>query len=107
MLCSQLNLAHNKIGGYWDSKQRKVISTPEGPKAIADALLVNAELTSINLRGNNLGVEGWTAIFTALRDHPRNKIKEWDLSSMSAVVPEIIPVLAEYISVSAELTKIE
>ena len=47
MLCSQLNLADNKIGGYWDSKQQKVISTPEGPKAIADALLVNADLTEV------------------------------------------------------------
>ena len=60
MLCSQLNLANNKIGGYWDSKLRKVISTPEGPKAIADALLVNAELRSIDLSNNSLvELGGW------------------------------------------------
>ena len=39
-------------------------------------------------------------VFTALRDHPENKIKEWDLSSMSDIVPKILPLLAEYISVS-------
>ena len=32
-------LAENSIGGYYD--KGKLVSTPEGPKAIADALLVN------------------------------------------------------------------
>ena len=43
-------LANNNIGGYYPPNARSVddlISTPEGPKAIADALLVNASLTKI------------------------------------------------------------
>ena len=58
MLRSQLNLARNEIGGYWDSEQQKVISTPEGPKAIVDALLVHASLTALDVRINRLGDEG-------------------------------------------------
>ena len=45
-MCPQLNLASNGIGGYY--KDNKFISTPEGPKAIADALLVNGSLTNLS-----------------------------------------------------------
>ena len=43
---SQLSLAGNNIGGYYDDNY-DVIYTAEGPKAIADALLVNSGLTSV------------------------------------------------------------
>ena len=44
-LVAQLNMSKNEIGGYWDGA--KIVSTPEGPKAIADALLVNGSLTEV------------------------------------------------------------
>ena len=52
-----------------------------------------------------MGVEGWTIIFNALRDSPTSKITTWDLS-YEYLGPEIAKPLAEYISVSASLTKI-
>ena len=45
-MCPQLNLSSNHIGGYFEND--KFISTPEGAKAIADALLVNGGLTKIS-----------------------------------------------------------
>ena len=44
-----LNLSSNFIGGHWASskQQDSLLSTPEGPKAIADALLVNGALTEV------------------------------------------------------------
>jgi Ran GTPase-activating protein (RanGAP) involved in mRNA processing and transport len=42
-----LNLSSNEIGGHWDRSKQQMVSTPEGPKAIADALLVNGALTKI------------------------------------------------------------
>ena len=76
-----------------------------GIHAIADALRVNASLTSLNLCSNKLGVEGWCAVFDALRDHPQNKIKEWDLSGQG-INPTIAKSLAGYVAVSASLTKL-
>ena len=56
---SQLDLSLNDIGGYNDwSQGGKLISTPEGPKAIADALLVHASLTALDVCYNGLGKEG-------------------------------------------------
>ena len=40
-----LNLSSNQIGGHWDGSE--MVSTPEGPKAIADALLASGTLTKI------------------------------------------------------------
>ena len=48
---------------------------------------------------NQLGTEGWCAIFGALRDNKDNKIETWDLSSQG-IDSEIAKVLAEYLSVS-------
>ena len=156
-------LESNSIGGYYDD-DADFISTPEGPKAIADALLANAELTDLNLNGNNLeddgvsavcdavhnnkqtkisslnlgyngcgpagaksvaamlavtaeltkcklrgnqlGVDGWTYIFNALRDSPTSKITEWDLSE-ERLGPTIATPLAEYLTVTASLTSLE
>ena len=52
----QINLADNDIGGYYDD-ENELISTPEGPKAIADAIRVSRSLTECNVRGNALDVE--------------------------------------------------
>ena len=62
-------------------------------------------MTECRLRGNNLGVKGWSNIFNALRDSPNSKIAKWDLSGESLGV-EIAKPLAEYIAVAASLTKI-
>ena len=51
-VCVQINLASNYIGGYYDTNQRKVLHTPEGPKAISDALRVSPSVTSVSLLGN-------------------------------------------------------
>ena len=40
-----LNLSSNGIGGHWVNCE--ILSTPEGPKAIADALRVNGSLTKM------------------------------------------------------------
>ena len=48
---------------------------------IASDLSVSGSVTVCNLRENDLGVEGWTIVFNALRDSPTSKIITWDLSS--------------------------
>ena len=54
---TSLNLSSNGIGGYWDDDQETFVFTLEGPKAIADALLVNGALTVTNLLHNQLVAE--------------------------------------------------
>ena len=44
----QINLADNDIGGYYDD-ENELISTPEGPKAIADAIRVSRSLSKVFL----------------------------------------------------------
>ena len=80
--------------------------TETGAKSVAAYLAVTAELTKCKLYGNNLGVEGWTIIFNALRDSPTSKITEWDLS-YEGLNPEIGKPLAEYLSVTASLTALD
>ena len=89
----ELNLAVNDLG-------------PEGAKAIAKGLSNNGSLTECNLRKNKLGIEGWTIIFNALRDSPTSNITTWDLSE-EYLGPEIAKPLAEYISVTGSLTKLD
>ena len=99
----QLDLASNELCGLnWEGKGTY---TAEGIKALADAVAVNASLTSLDLRGNRLGDEGWCAVFDALRDHPQNKIKEWELSSQG-INATIAKSLAAYVAVSASLTQV-
>ena len=87
---TSLDLSSNNIGGYWDSSASKVVYTPEGPKAIADALRINKTLTEVpcpaaipllytevsegvllpaqlDVRFNGLGSEGQAAINEAVR----------------------------------------
>ena len=73
---------------------------------MAPAIAVCASLTECNLRNNRLGVEGWTIIFNALRDSPTSKITTWDLS-FESLGPEIAKPLAEYISVTASMTRLD
>ena len=69
-------------------------------------IFVSTKLTKCDLRQNRLSVEGWISIFNALRDSPISKITEWDLSD-EQLGPTIAQPLAEYLSVTAELTKIK
>ena len=59
-----------------------------------------------SLRENQLGTEGWCAIFAALRDNKENKIESWDLSDQD-INGEIAKTLAEYVSVSSVLTDLD
>ena len=45
-----------------------MVYTPEGPRAIADALLVNGSLTSLSLAFNGLGDNGAEAILMGLKE---------------------------------------
>ena len=88
-----LDLSRNRIG-------------PDGAKAVAAVCAVVASVTECNLRANGLGVEGWTIVFNALRDSPTSKIATWDLS-YERLGPEIAKPLAEYISVTASMTRLD
>ena len=48
--------------------------------ALAKALLDNGALTSVELRGNKLGDEGWGAIFAAICGNKDSKIMSMDVS---------------------------
>ena len=98
-----MDLSNNQIGGHYQG--RKLISTPEGPRAIAEALRVSPSMTVCDLRKNTLGVEGWTIIFNALRDSTVSKITTWDLSGES-LGPGIAEPLAKYLAVTASLTSL-
>ena len=80
----------------------------EGGIAIAKALGVNAVLAEVDLRGNKLGTEGWSAIFSALKENKENKIKAWNLGSQwQGISTKIAQSLTEYVSVSATLTSLD
>ena len=76
----------------------------DGAKAVGSFCAVSS-LTECNLQSNRLGKEGWTAIFTALRDSKVSKISTWNLHETG--IKESVNVLAEYISVSPSLTKLD
>ena len=102
--------------------------TTEGIVAIVEMLKVNTTLQSIrcvcslfdrrqqplthpftlarSLRYNQLGTEGWCAIFAALRDNKDNKSEAGDLTEQS-INAEIAKVLAEYVSVSTVITSLK
>ena len=71
---------------------------------MADALRVNGSMTECKLCNNDLGLEGWTSIFNALRDSPNSKISKWDISA-EKLGPEIAKPLAEYIAVTGSMTR--
>jgi len=52
----------------------------EGAAALAPALAANGALTSVGLRDNKLGDEGWGAIFAAICGSKDSKIMSLDAS---------------------------
>ena len=99
----QLDLSHNELCGL--AYRGEGTYTAEGITAIANALKVTASLTECNLRGNRLGVEGWTIIFNALRDSPTSNIATWNLAG-EELGPRITKPLADYISATASVTSV-
>ena len=75
---TSLNLSKNQLCGV-DSNGWGTYTTG-GITAIADALRVNGVLTSVELRGNKLGDEGWGAIFAAICGNKDSKIMSMDVS---------------------------
>ena len=61
--------------------------------------------THVSLLNNQLGDNGWTALFKALCEKKGDKIESWDLS-VEAVGPQTAKALAEYISVSPALKSV-
>ena len=59
-------MSGNLIGGHY--RAGTFNPTPEGPKAIAEAIRAMPSLTSINLYDNHLGAEGAKALAPAIRD---------------------------------------
>jgi hypothetical protein len=82
--------------------------TAEGITAIADALRVNGALTSIELRDNQLGGNGWGAIFAAICGNKDIKILFLDVSRED-IGPAGGKLIAEALrtSVTGGRTKIE
>ena len=78
-----MNLSNNRLCGVWVEYDgtRKGNYITEGINAIADALRVHGALTSVELRGNQLGDNGWGAIFAAICGSKDSKITSLDASS--------------------------
>ncbi|KOO34935.1 protein nlrc3-like protein, partial [Chrysochromulina tobinii] len=85
-----------------DLKDKKIDN--EGGMVVAALIPAMSVLARVNVRGNNLGVEGWTIIFTALRDSPTGTITAWDLSGEN-LGPGIATPLAEFLSASTMITE--
>ena len=66
LVCLQLNLSGNQIGAYFNGSEW--VNTPEGPKAIADALGVNASLTVVDLRYNELDSKSAMTLATTAKE---------------------------------------
>ena len=95
-------MANNQI-----CKSEKIDDVPytdEGVKAIASAISVSASLTSINLRGNNIGDEG--AKYVAKGIAVCASLTSIDLS-WNRIGNEGAKHIAESIAVSASLTSID
>ena len=99
-MVSQLDLSNNQLCGLGTY-------TAEGITAIADALRVNGALTSVGLRDNKLGDEGWGAIFAAICGSKDSKIMSLDASSEN-ISPAGGKLIAEALrtSVTGLLTRI-
>jgi hypothetical protein len=78
---TSINLSGNQLCGIWTVWSNQLGTyTAEGITAIADALRVNGALTSVKLRGNKLGDEGWGAIFAAICGSKDSEIMSLDAS---------------------------
>jgi Ran GTPase-activating protein (RanGAP) involved in mRNA processing and transport len=78
---------------------------PAEAHVIGSLLTSKSSLTSISLKGNELGSEGWCTVFDALRDNPQNKIKKWDLNGQG-INPTVAKSLAGYVAVSGSLVSL-
>ena len=112
---SQLDLSNNKIGGRYEfvgcdedgDAMTEFVADPEGVQAMAGALRVNGALTSVNLRGNRLGDEGWGAIFAAICGNKDSKIMSINASGEN-IGPAGVKLIAEALctSVTGALTTV-
>ena len=95
-----LDLSHNDLCNTFGGTY-----TAEGITAIADAL---GALTSVDLRGNWLGDEGWGAIFAAICGNKDSKIISMDVSGEN-IGPAGVKLIAEALrtSVTGALTSVE
>jgi len=105
-----LNLSHIRLCGVWDEdggRHQKGEYNAEGINAIADALRVNGALTSVDLRCNKLGDEGWGAIFAAICGNKDSKITSLNASDEN-ISPAGVKLIAEALrtSVNGGLTSI-
>ena len=74
---------------------------------IASLIGVNGALTSVELRGNELGDEGWGAIFAAICGNKDSKIMSMD-ASCENIGPAGVKLIAEALrtSVTGALTQV-
>eukprot|EP00900_Chrysochromulina_parva_P016178 jgi/Chrpa1/24561/Chrysochromulina_OHIO_Genome00026465-RA len=83
-----------------DLKDKKI--GDEGSMVVVALMPAMSILARVDMRGNNLGDEGWTSIFNALRDSPTSKITAWDLSGEN-LGPGIAAPLAEYLGTATSV----
>ena len=98
----QLNLSDNHLCGVLDfyGTQQEGNYNAEGINAIADALRVNGALTSVELKKNKLGDEGWGAIFAAICGNKDSKIMSLN-ASFENIGPAGVQLIAEALHTSA------
>jgi hypothetical protein len=103
---TSLDLSRNQLCGL-DHNGRGTY-TAEGITAIADALRVNGALTSVKLRLNKLGDEGWGAIFAAICGNKDSKIMSID-ASYENIGPAGVELIAAALrtSVTGALTRVD
>ena len=113
-----MNISENKIGGYYDDDWQ-LIYTPEGPKAIADALLVNRQLTKLDTRGNLISGEAAEGLAKAVLDSksllefgkvPMKELRADELTTLNLNSKELGPpeahVLASLVAITGQLTTV-
>eukprot|EP00900_Chrysochromulina_parva_P005144 jgi/Chrpa1/14630/Chrysochromulina_OHIO_Genome00026421-RA len=101
-----LNLSSNDIGSHWDYDQDEIVSTPEGPKAIADALLVNGALTALDLSSNDLKDEGVCAVCEAIQSNKETKLASLNFKN-NGIGPGGANAVAAMVAVTGALTKMD
>lgn len=55
------------------------IGPDEGASAVADLIMFNTSLSSLDLRGNNLGDRGASAIAQSMKGHENDRFTELDM----------------------------
>ena len=113
-LCLQLDLSDNQLCGlYSDSWHRGRIHgtyNAHGIKALSEALKVKGSVTSLSLGQNGLGDEGAAVIAHALKESKVCKLASLDLNNLfsgNTIGPAGAKALAEYLSVTASMTRLD